>query len=89
MRKALFIITNTAFFPKDILINCIHTVLLNLFHFIVQESPLCELIPMKSNDKAFTFTCNDFSEEAKLEVLAVRLQTAESKYYHKIPLQYQ
>ena len=47
---------------------------------IVQESPLCELVPMKNNDKAYLWTCNDFSEEEpKLEKLAARAQTVESK----------
>ena len=36
------------------------------------------MIPMKNNDKAFTWTCNDCSEEPKLEKLAVRLQNVES-----------
>ena len=47
---------------------------------VVQESPLCDLVPMKNNDKAYTWKCSDFSEEAKLELLAARLQNAESKY---------
>ncbi len=34
---------------------------------------------MKGNDKAFVWSCNDFSEEeARLEKLAVRLQNAEN-----------
>ena len=34
---------------------------------------------MKGNDKAFAWSCNDFSEEeARLEKLAVRLQNAEN-----------
>jgi hypothetical protein len=42
-------------------------------NFILQESPLCELVPMKGNDKAYTWACNDFSEEeGKLEKLAAR-----------------
>lgn len=41
---------------------------------------MCELIAMKNNDKAYSWTCNDFSEEeAKLEKLAARAQTVESK----------
>jgi hypothetical protein len=41
--------------------------------FIVQDSPLCELIPMKNNDKAYIWSCNDCSEEEpKLEKLAAR-----------------
>jgi len=48
-------------------------------NFILQESPLCELVPMKGNDKAYTWACNDFSEEeAKLEKLAARFQNAEN-----------
>ena len=35
---------------------------------------------MKNNDKAYIWSCNDFSEEeSKLEKLALRLQTVESK----------
>jgi hypothetical protein len=46
---------------------------------IVTESPMCDLIPMKNNDKAYVWSCHDFSEEeAKLEKLACRLQTLES-----------
>lgn len=53
-------------------------------NFILQESPLCELVPMKGNDKAYTWACNDFSEDgAKLEKLAVRFQTAEHKALFK------
>lgn len=49
--------------------------------FIVQESPACDLLPMKNNDKAFVWTCYDFSEEegGKLEKLACKLQNIESK----------
>jgi hypothetical protein len=48
-------------------------------NFILQEAPLCELVPMKGNDKAYTWACNDFSEEeAKLEKLAARFQNAEN-----------
>lgn len=48
-------------------------------NFILQESPLCELVPMKGNDKAFVWSCNDFSEEeARLEKLAARFQTGEN-----------
>ena len=48
-------------------------------NFILQESPLCELVPMKGNDKAFVWSCNDFSEEeARLEKLAARFQNAEN-----------
>lgn len=48
-------------------------------NFILQESPLCDLVPMKGNDKAYTWACNDFSEgEAKLEKLAARFQNAEN-----------
>lgn len=48
-------------------------------NFILQESPLCDLVPMKGNDKAFTWACNDFSEgDAKLEKLAARFQNAEN-----------
>ena len=31
--------------------------------FSVQEAPLCDLIPMKNNDKSFLWTANDFSED--------------------------
>ena len=35
---------------------------------------------MQNNDKAFIWNANDFSEtEAKIETLAIRLQTVESK----------
>jgi hypothetical protein len=34
---------------------------------------------MKNNDKAYTWSCNDCSEEPQLEKLALRLQTLESK----------
>jgi Ran-binding protein 1 len=48
-------------------------------NFILQESPLCELVPMKGNDKAFVWSCNDFSEEeARLEKLPARFQNAEN-----------
>ena len=48
-------------------------------NFILQESPLCDLVPMKGNDKAFVWSCNDFSEEeARLEKLAARFQNAEN-----------
>ena len=33
---------------------------------------------MKNNDKAYTWSCNDCSEEAQLEKLALRLQTGEN-----------
>ncbi|MFN9908981.1 MAG: hypothetical protein ACK56F_23135, partial [bacterium] len=48
-------------------------------NFILQESPLCDLVPMKNNDKAYIWSCNDCSgEEPTLEKLAVRLQNAEN-----------
>jgi Ran-binding protein 1 len=48
-------------------------------NFILQEAPLCELMPMKNNDKAFLWSCNDFSEEdPKLEKFCARFQTAEN-----------
>eukprot|EP00347_Sterkiella_histriomuscorum_P019480 403341472 len=47
-------------------------------NFILQESPLCELMPMKNSDKAFIWSCNDCSEEVKLELLAIKLQTVEN-----------
>lgn len=48
-------------------------------NFILQEAPLCELVPMKGSDKAYTWACNDFSEEeAKLDKLAARFQNAEN-----------
>ena len=50
------------------------------YKLIVQESPLCDLVPMKNNDKAYIWSANDFSEEeSKLEKFALRLQTVESK----------
>ena len=43
-------------------------------NFIVQESPLCDLMPMSNNDKAFVWSAQDFSdEEQQLEKLALRL----------------
>lgn len=48
-------------------------------NFILQDSPLCDLVPMKNNDKAFLWSCNDFSEEeAHLEKLCARFQTVEN-----------
>ena len=48
-------------------------------NFILQESPLCDLVPMKNNDKAYIWSCNDCSEEeARLEKLAARFQNAEN-----------
>lgn len=48
-------------------------------NFLIQESPLCDLVPMKNNDKAYIWSCNDFSEdEAKLEKLAIRFQNVEN-----------
>jgi Ran-binding protein 1 len=48
-------------------------------NFILQESPLCELVPMKNNDKAFLWSCNDFSDgEATLEKLCARFQNVEN-----------
>ena len=48
-------------------------------NFILQEKPLCELMPMKNNDKAFLWVANDFSEEEpRLEKFCVRFQTAEN-----------
>ena len=42
-------------------------------NFILQESPLCDLVLMKNNDKAYIWSANDFSEEgANLEKLAAR-----------------
>ena len=36
-------------------------------------------MPMKNNDKAYIWSCNDFSdEEAKLEKLAIRFQNVEN-----------
>lgn len=46
----------------------------------MQESPLCDLVPMKNNDKAYIWSAHDFSEEEpKIEKLGLRLQTVESK----------
>ena len=40
---------------------------------------MCELMPLKNNDKAWIWTCNDFSEEeAQLEKLGLRFQTVEN-----------
>ncbi len=48
-------------------------------NFILQESPLCDLVPMKNTDKAYLWSCNDFSEEeARLEKLAARFQNVEN-----------
>ena len=53
--------------------------ILLIYIFSVSESPLCDLVPMKSNDKAYIWSANDFSEEEqKLEKLCIRLQNAES-----------
>ena len=49
------------------------------FFCVVSDSPLCELTEMKNNDKAYIWSCSDFSdEEAKIEMLAARFQTVES-----------
>ena len=54
-------------------------------NFILSEAPLCELVPMKGNDKAFGWSCMDFSEEeARLEKLAARFQTAENTASFKV-----
>ena len=46
---------------------------------------MCELLPMKNNDKAYVWSCNDFSEEeAKLEKFACRLQNVESKFIERV-----
>ncbi len=48
-------------------------------NFILQESPLCDLVPMQNNDKAFLWSCNDFSDgEATLEKLCARFQNVEN-----------
>lgn len=48
-------------------------------NFLIQESPLCELVPMKNNDKAYIWSCNDCSEEEpNLEKLAIRFQNVEN-----------
>ncbi len=48
-------------------------------NFFLQDSPLCDLVPMKNNDKAFLWSCTDCSdEEARLEKLCARFQTAEN-----------
>jgi hypothetical protein len=53
-------------------------------NFLLQESPLCDLVPMKNNDKAYIWSCNDFSEEEpKLEKLAIRLQNVENTQLFK------
>lgn len=53
-------------------------------NFILQEAPLCELVPMKNNDKAYIWSCNDCSEEEPaLEKLAVRFQNLENTQLFK------
>ena len=48
-------------------------------NFILQEAPLCELVPMKNNDKAYIWSCTECSEEEpKLEKLAARFQTSDN-----------
>lgn len=48
-------------------------------NFILQENPLCDLVLMKNNDKAFVWSCNDFSDgDATVEKLCARFQTAEN-----------
>lgn len=48
-------------------------------NFILQDAPVCELIPMKNNDKAFLWTANDFSDgEAALEKFCCRFQNLEN-----------
>ena len=45
----------------------------------MQANPLCNLIPMKGNDKAFVWSCYDCSEEEPLtEKFAIRLQNVEN-----------
>ena len=40
---------------------------------------MCDLMPMKNNDKAYIWSCNDFSEEgAQLEKLCLRFQTLDN-----------
>ncbi len=47
-------------------------------NFIISEEPLCKLLPMNNNDKAFLWSCYDCSEEdAQLEKLAMRLKDAD------------
>lgn len=42
-------------------------------------------MPMKNNDKAFLWSCNDFSDEvAGLEKLCARFQTVESNQSHSL-----
>ena len=48
-------------------------------NFILQEAPLCELMVMKNNEKAFLWSCSDCTgEEPKLEKLCARFQNAEN-----------
>ena len=43
------------------------------------ESPLCDLIPMAGNDKAWVWSANDFSEEeAAIEKFAARFQNVDA-----------
>jgi len=47
-------------------------------NFYLAENPFCELVPMASSDKAFTWVALDYSEEKPTqESLAVRFGTAE------------
>ena len=47
-------------------------------NFIVAEKPLCELLPMNNNDKAYLWSCYDCSDaEPAVEKLAIRLKDAE------------
>ena len=48
-------------------------------NFFLQESPLCDLVPMKNTDKAYLWSCNDCSEEEpRLEKLCARFQTTDN-----------
>ena len=49
-------------------------------NFMLSESPLCELVPMANNDKAWVWSCKDYSEETEgsIEKLAARFQNAEA-----------
>jgi len=47
-------------------------------NFNIADKPLCELLPMNNNDKAYLWSCYDCSDvEPGLEKLAIRLKDAE------------
>ena len=51
---------------------------------LVAESPLCELITMAGNEKAWCWSAQDFSDgEASVDKLAARFQTVEAAQQFK------